>query len=272
MSKVEDRLWSDLIREHGAELGLASWRAPTGEHAVRRYGAVGRRSAAVGALAGAAGAAAIVLFAVGLGDGAPKAFAGWSASPTTPAEGQIASAQTACANAASSLVSGMKDGRTEIPSTMRGSFSEIGAGEWQTTLSDTRGRYTMMILQAGNGGLATACRASIGAPSPFVMMESGGAATAPPAPGEVRVLTDAESTGQGAGDGAESAPFTVVDGEVGSGVTALTLTLKDGTQVQASVEKGWFLVWWPGSQADLLTEKVTTATDGTTSTQALNYP
>jgi hypothetical protein len=34
----------------------------------------------------------------------------------------------------------------------------------------------------------------------------------------------------------------------GNGVSAATLTLKDGTEVTATVQNGWAVAWWPGKQ------------------------
>ena len=36
-------------------------------------------------------------------------------------------------------------------------------------------------------------------------------------------------------------------GRVGSGVTAVTLNLSDGTVVQTTVANGMYAAWWPGS-------------------------
>jgi hypothetical protein len=35
--------------------------------------------------------------------------------------------------------------------------------------------------------------------------------------------------------------------QAGAGVTAVVLTLDDGSQVTATVENSWAVAWWPGS-------------------------
>lgn len=112
----------------------------------------------------------------------------------------------------------------------------------------------------------------MGSSRPFVMTESVGTRTGPLARDEVKVVADVESTGEIRGQGGTGRRFTILDGHVGRSVTGLTFTLKDGTHVQASVEKGWFLVWWPGPQGALVGERVITVVHGTASTQTLNYP
>jgi hypothetical protein len=62
-------------------------------------------------------------------------------------------------------------------------------------------------------------------------------------------------------------PYTLVEGRTGDGVTGVTLTLGNGSQVTASSGDGFFLAWWPGSQS-VTSASVSTATG--TSTQALN--
>jgi hypothetical protein len=40
--------------------------------------------------------------------------------------------------------------------------------------------------------------------------------------------------------------YSFADGRTGSGVSAVTLILDDGTRVTATVQNGWFVAWWPG--------------------------
>ena len=64
-------------------------------------------------------------------------------------------------------------------------------------------------------------------------------------------------------DSGSQGPYTLVEGQVAAGVTAVTLLRTDGRHIQASTGNGWFVAWWPG---DLNTTSalVTTATGVTT--------
>jgi hypothetical protein len=70
-------------------------------------------------------------------------------------------------------------------------------------------------------------------------------------------------------DSTSQGPYTLVEGQVDSAATAVTLLRSDGDQVQASTDKGWFVAWWPGSQ-DTTSAEITTASRVTT--QTLNTP
>jgi hypothetical protein len=56
---------------------------------------------------------------------------------------------------------------------------------------------------------------------------------------------------------------------VGPGVTGVTLRLADGTSVAATVGRGWYLAWWPGSFPD---HGYPTTIDVTTSTGTHRAP
>ncbi|HZE04322.1 MAG TPA: hypothetical protein VE127_03795, partial [Solirubrobacteraceae bacterium] len=58
-------------------------------------------------------------------------------------------------------------------------------------------------------------------------------------------------------------------GRTGTGVSAVTLVLEDGTKVQATVANGWFVAWWPGA-AQLKAAELTTPAGA--STQTFNLP
>jgi hypothetical protein len=55
----------------------------------------------------------------------------------------------------------------------------------------------------------------------------------------------------------------IAEGSVGSGVTAATLVLSDGSDVVTTTGNGLFLAWWPGS-AVITSATVTSATGTTT--------
>jgi hypothetical protein len=61
-------------------------------------------------------------------------------------------------------------------------------------------------------------------------------------------------------------PYTLVDGRVASGITAVTLVLDNGQSVVSTVADGWLIAWWPGDAA-ATSSQVTNASG--TSTEAL---
>ena len=79
--------------------------------------------------------------------------------------------------------------------------------------------------------------------------------------GGIKHMTIAQlhSTSQG--------PFTLVEGQLASGVRAVTFLRSDGEHVQASTGNGWFVAWWPG-QTSAASAAITTA--GGVTTQTLN--
>jgi hypothetical protein len=56
--------------------------------------------------------------------------------------------------------------------------------------------------------------------------------------------------------------YSFVEGHAGAGVTAATLILSDGSQVQTTIQNGWLVAWWPGPAA-VTSARVSTAS-GTT--------
>jgi len=63
--------------------------------------------------------------------------------------------------------------------------------------------------------------------------------------------------------------YSWADGRTGDGVSAVTLTLGDGTTVQATVANGWFVAWWPSSQS---VKSAAVTTPSGTSTQTFAVP
>ena len=86
---------------------------------------------------------------------------------------------------------------------------------------------------------------------------SFGTHTPPPVPaGHVSIVSSGSHTTP-PDEGSQH--FSELVGRTGPGVTGVTLRLRDGTRVRASLANGWFLAWWPGTQGGTATE-VTTAT------------
>jgi len=223
-----------------------------------------------GALAavGVSTAAVLVVF---VGSRAPNAFAGWSATPTRPASGQTASALSRC---------------TARAARSRGAQSDMAAERWEPVLTDTRGPFTAMILH-GAGATATcltgpsfttitanAAQAGgsyhvssilVGVASPAGrsdVLQMSVMGLSRPSSGPVRQASQMHLTAGG------GQPFTLVQGQVQAGVTAATLVLSDGSDVQATVADGSFVAWWPGS-AHATAARVTSGS--ATTTQQLTF-
>ena len=213
---------------------------------------------ALSAIGGAGLATGGVITAVLLTTATP-AFAGWTAQPTTSTSAQTATAATSCQAQLGSLP------------------GSNPAGDWSDVGTDVRGPYTLTVYQDG-AALATC----LTGPSFSSMSESSGLGHFTTQGGSFSETQRTRSQigtsvsmfdvgGSGSLerfsmshlDVASQGPYTVVDGEVASEVSALTLVRSDGTDVQASVADEWFLAWWPGSAGATTAELTTQA--GTTS-------
>jgi hypothetical protein len=252
----------DTQVEHQLRIALAARAAELASDASSRLLAADYRPraglqrqaiAAAGAAVVTGGVVAVSL--VGLGTDTPGAFAGWSATPTASNSDQAMRAREACLSRvptsariehAQETASGPHRPRP-IPS--------ITAGSWRMVVVDTRGPYTVILFAAAHDAAELSCfsgrqpgLASIGG--------SFGTHTPPPVPaGHVSIV----SSGSHASPPDEgSQQFSQLVGRTGSGVIGVTLRLRDGTPVKASVAHGWFLAWWPGAHGGTATE-VTTA-------------
>jgi hypothetical protein len=166
---------------------------------------------AAGGLA-TAGVAAGALAIYSLGAGASSAFAGWTPNPTPATPGQLAGARASC-EASQSPIAGLP-----------------------LKLADTRGPYTFSIYADSNS--SAAC---INGPS-FTAVTGNVASAAINVPAGQVLLSTSHRTDRGGNR------FSFADGRAGAGVSGVTLTLDDGTNVQATVGGGWFVAWWPGGQ------------------------
>ncbi len=211
-----------------------------------------RGGLAVGGGALVAGGVATVVLVLA-GPGTANAFAAWTPSPTTPSPGQVSSAEAACEAGAASPPRGAPPG--------------LPPGATQVSLVDTRGPFTLVLFGANTstkGTLMCVSGPSItGAQENSQMSESFGSQPVLPKAGQIAVdRLQAESANNGQA-------YTIAEGSVGSGVTAATLVLSDGSDVVTTTGTGLFLAWWPGS-AVVTSATVTTAT-GTT-TQPISSP
>ena len=187
------------------------------------------------------------------GSGTANAFAAWTAAPTTPAPSQVASAEATCEAAAA----------TPPPDKTAG----LATGATQVSLVDTRGPFTLVLFGA-NTSTTLMC---VNGPSinssaqANSQMRSIGSQPVLPEAGQIAVdRLQAES--------ANGQAYTVAEGSVGSGVTAATLVLSDGSDVVTTTGNGLFLAWWPGSavvtSATVITATGTTTQPISSSTQA----
>jgi hypothetical protein len=123
-------------------------------------------------------------------------------------------------------------------------------GDGTPVLTDTRGPYTASIYGDGStcveGNGITIGSTTIG----------GTRSSIPAGTIELRGAGESDSNGNA---------LTMVDGPIGVGVTSVTITRSDGSSVQATVENGWYLAWWPGTER-AVTALVATANG--TSTQS----
>ncbi len=110
---------------------------------------------------------------------------------------------------------------------------DCGASSGSPVLTDTRGPYTASIYSDGS-----TCVEGNG----ITISSSGhGGSTSSIPAGTI----DLNGAGESDSDGNA---LTMVYGQIGAGVIAATIARDDGTSVQATVQNGWYLAWWPGTE------------------------
>jgi hypothetical protein len=216
----------------------------------------------IGALTGAAATAAAVVSIVVLG-GAPAAFAGWTPSPTPAVGGQTATADSNCqAQLAELPNTSTGGGWNAITTDVRGPYSLVVYQDDSATASCFTGPALTIVSSTSGNGVANANTAvesagqTSGASFSSTMIGTNGSGSL-----EHMSVAHLDSTAQGA--------FTVVEGQVASDVTGVTLVRSDGVDVQTTTGNGWFVAWWPGSE-DVTSAEITTP--GGVTTQTLNTP
>jgi hypothetical protein len=229
-----------------------------------------RLAVPVAVSAGAAASAATVgtVLAVVLGGAAP-AYAGWSPAPTAAdATSPSPQADQSCLNA--------------LPSGQPDSVGQVGSGSWHTVVTDVRGPFTIALFE--DTGAYAACFTSSSFTEVTQVWDNGGSAAGASANGTIRSLLSGGPTGglsTGTVGGTSSGdlqnvvqmhlstsadgPYSLVDGRVASGVTAVTLVLDNGQDVVTTVADGWLIAWWPGDNA-ATSARVTKASGTTTET------
>ncbi len=159
-------------------------------------------------LATAAGAAAAALTLTG---GAGKAFAGWTPLPTTPNTEQLAAADAYCA-------------------------ANIPWPKLPLQLSEARGPFTFEVYSDGTSN-------DFCTTGPSFANASGWTTSTPMTAPAGQLFLWSEHTTTDSGPA-----FTFIIARAGDGVSAAGLTLQDGSDVTATVENGWVVAWWPGTE------------------------
>jgi hypothetical protein len=229
------------------------WRADLGAAAHRPRRRWLRRwlvlSAGALALAAAAGVAVALL-----STGTTAAFAGWTATPSAPTASALAAARTACGSVPSADV---------LAAEARGPYTAIAFTRadkpWQCVV---KGSHVVVNLSTRYPVRAYASVLSGKVMLPVITQKTCGSAAA-----RERTLDqpDADLTQDSASSfssyakredalqaeiaAAASGPDTLsaAIGVAGSGVRAVTFVLADGDRIQATVEHGWYVAWWPGA-------------------------
>lgn len=187
----------------------------------------------------AAAAAVAGVLVTGFGPSKQVAFAGWSATPTTPAAGQVSAAKAIC------LADANQDLQSQRPTSMQHKLLGTPEGTFEPVVIDTRGPYTLVVMRV-TGTVSMETAACLTGPGDLAthprLSTATGKDTPPPASDAVGTFGWGH-TGNGTRPGAE----TVILGTVGATVTSVTLTLTDGTKVTATVANGVCAAWWPGS-------------------------
>jgi hypothetical protein len=160
---------------------------------------------------GLAATAATVAAAVSLVGGAGNAFAGWTPQPTAPTRTQLAAADAYCT--------------ANVP------FPGL-----PLKLVDARGPFTFTVYSDGSS--YDFCTTG-----PSFENASGWRSSPPVTVPAGRLFLWAEHTTDDSGQ-----PYTFLIAQAADDVSAASLTLDDGSMVFASVEGGWAVAWWPGSQ------------------------
>ena len=207
-----------------------------------------RPALAVGGVAAVAGAAVAVSL-VSLGTDTPRAFAGWSATPTAHRGSHVRHVQEACSSRLPTSARIEHVQETASGPKKPWPMPRIAAGGWHAVVVDTRGPYTMILFTAARGAAELSC---FSGRQPVSLGGSFATHSPPPVPaGHVAIVSSGTTTTPPA-EGSHH--FSQVVGRTGAGVTGVTLTLRSGTRVTASLANGWFLAWWPGTQRGTATE------------------
>jgi hypothetical protein len=209
----------------------------------------------VSAVGAASGTAAVVSVVV-LG-GSQAAFAGWSATPTSPTDTQSAATEDNCQGRLSTLPGGTDQGSwSQVANDVRGPYTVAiyeNASSFATCFTGPSFTVTSINSTTSKGGGMMVSGSSSGTGSGRASTSTG--IQSPGGGIEQLVVSHLSLTGSG--------PYTLVEGHSEPTVSAVTLVLSDGQDVTATTGSGWFVAWWPGSK-DVTSAKITSASGTTT--------
>jgi hypothetical protein len=264
---MNDQLEKDLRALFASRASTVPADASTRVRGLSFHPRVGHRwspKVTIGSLAGLAATTGTVVSVIVLG-GAQPAFAGWTAAPTALSSDQSTSASQSC--------------QSQIMQ------SPVAAGtsgaDWTPVDTDTRGPYTVIVYQDGSADATCFNGPSfsvVNAESPengngqrsqsnSVGIDKGSSAGTGSGSSTVSVCTLVGNDSNGVTqmtvshldlDSASGGPYTLVEGQIASGVTSVTLVRSDGVAVQATTGGGWLVAWWPGT-AGISSAEVTTS-------------
>lgn len=186
--------------------------------------------AAAAGTAGTAVSGAIAAAVVMLSSGASVAE-GWTPTPTAPSQAALAAATAAC------------------NSVNDGSGAPVLTGT--PVLTDGRGSYTAAIYVTGQ--VAHICISNGEPPGTSLSMHNLhpaylGPAYPPPGPNQLGIP---------AGSTARDRQY--LWGPAGSDVSGVSFGFADGTTVRATVQNGWFFVWWPSAEEPTSVQVITSS-------------
>jgi hypothetical protein len=133
------------------------------------------------------------------------------------------------------------------------------SGSATTVIGETRGDFESLVLERGGVDVTCVLKAGVVQWS----TDTGHVSTDPVAAGEA-----AFTSGQGFDWIGGDTRVTQMRGIVGAGVTAVTVHLAGGHDVQAAVQNGEWMAWWPEEEPPALGGPTPTPTDGTLSAAA----
>jgi hypothetical protein len=204
--------------------------------------------------------AVLAISLIGLGTDPPRAFAGWSATPTPPSGDQTRKVEQDCRSRLPTSAGIEHAGATTsgtprpwpIPS-LRPPIASLRRGSWRTVLVDTRGPYAMVLFEGANGAAEVSCF-----PGRHVSSLGGSFGVHPPPPVPAGKLSIVSSGSNVTPRDEGSQHFSRLVGRTGAGVGCVVIRLSDASRVTASCAHGWFLAWWPGTRHLVTTEVATT--------------
>lgn len=179
-------------------------------------------------------AAAATAVTLGLTGGTPVAFAGWTATPSPASAAAVEAARSACGHAAASDV---------LASEARGPYTAIvflkRDRPWQCVV---KGSEAVVDLST-----PYPLRAYSKVPADKVMVPLLSRRTFGKTLRRLNRFATTWSASRLLAVMTGPGSVSVALGIAGENVTAVTLTLKDGKQVHATVQHGWYVAWWPGA-------------------------